>query len=150
MQELQRFRLLGGRFYQQYRRVSGKQYGPYWYCRSGWGKVVFIGKELPAVVQQALEQQQRAEVTIKRLEHIAGPLKRLVRGDVLPAPDQRIAAALGLAPAPEVAAITQASDLPKPTEEQREQSRQVADEVLSSDEKRLLVELGFTWLHQDS
>ncbi len=53
-----------GWHYQQQRRTCGKPgcycaqgelHGPYWYCRTAGGKWEYIGRKLPAALQQEIE-----------------------------------------------------------------------------------------------
>jgi hypothetical protein len=143
------FRLNGGRFYQQPRRVRkrDREYVySYWYCRSGWGKVTHLGAELPAQVEAARAEQWSAADTLAQVERVAALLRRFVAGDVLSAAEREGLAALGFTLPDEVLQMAQQTrpELTGRSEEAWERTRAIADEVLSEEDKAMLVRLGLT------
>jgi hypothetical protein len=138
------FRLNGGRFYQQMRTVRQKLYGPYWYCRSGWGKVTHLGGELPPDVQAAQDTQRRAADLLRRLEAAVGLLRRFVKGDAMTDPDRASLAALGLTIPDSIAALTQAcaGDTGVVSRWSVGDTQRAAQEVLTTEERELLVRMG--------
>lgn len=141
------FRLNGGRFYQQPRRIKrgDREYVySYWYCRSGWGKVSHLGGELPAAVKEAREAQLAAAGALAALDRIAGLLRRFVAGDALNSGERAALADLGFTFGDDVAALTQRTrpELGGRGAEGWERTREIAEAVLSEDERAVLTRLG--------
>jgi hypothetical protein len=88
---LQSFRLNGVRYWQRWSHKGGQKYGPYWFSRAGsTSRAVFIGLELPGDVLERLEEAQRAQAAITRVERVLSPLRKLVRGEKLTTEEEEI------------------------------------------------------------
>ena len=139
------FRLNGGRFYRQTRLVKKRRYGPYWYCRSGWGKISHLGTELPPDIIAGQQAQAQASALLCRLDTLSSTLRRFVRGDVMTAPERATLQSLGISLADALEILTQAH--PDPEFVSRSalgdaQTSALAQEVLSTEERELLIRCG--------
>lgn len=140
-------RINGGRFYQQTRRVKGKTYGPYWYCRSGWGRVTHLGATLPACVETAQIAQHSAQTLLRNLDNIRSLLNRFTRGDVLNSGEMVRLAQFGLSLPDDLVALTQAThpDLCAAQTGGETQTPPLAErlaEIATDEERAALVRLG--------
>ena len=139
------FRLNGGRLYQQARLVKRKRYGPYWYCRSGWGKVTHLGAELPPDIIAAQQAQAQASTLLRHLDSLSSTLRRFVRGDVMTALERATLESLGITLTDAVETLTQAH--PDPEFVSRSalgdtQTAALAQAILSTEERDLLIRCG--------
>lgn len=104
-----------------------------------------LGNELPPDIIAAQQAQGQAGAVLRHLDSLSSTLRRFVRGDVMSAPERATLESLGITLADAVETLTQAH--PNPDFVSRSdldyiQTATVAQEVLSNEERELLIGCG--------
>lgn len=139
-------RVNGARFFQQERRVKGRIYGPYWYCKTGWGKTLHLGTKLPATVATAQRAQEQAQALRQSIQSYVSLLSRFERGDALNSGEYERLAALGISIPDDLLSLTRTTHpdlcLAHTTGETQTPLKQRLAESASETERTALAQLG--------